>query len=574
MKLSTLFSFFIVLFVFTGTTAFAGTGKSDEVHGDPDDIYWDDRFDDLGVNGAVLSLIYSGSDLIVGGDFTQVGQLSANNIARWDGTDWAVIGSPTNGTNNAVNALVIDGTDIIAGGTFTSAGGTAVNSIAKWDGSSWAALGSGLANADIQAIELNNGQVYVGGIFTTAGGQTANNIAFWDGSSWSPLIDGSANGVNGPVFALASKGDSVFVGGSFTMAGEQSADNIAVWNTATETWAALGSGVGLDVLALTFIEADLFAGGIFSTAGGSTARKIARWDGSQWNPLGEGIASGSSVETMTTVGSNLFVAGNFSTVGDGVSANNIALWNGTSWSKLGSGISGGPVFALAANTLELYAGGSFTSAGGKPSNSIARWSQNGSVPVELSLFSAQLDGEIVELSWTTTTEENNYGFEVERTILNQQSQWQTIGFVPGSGTTTMPQSYSFKDDIRPLLSEGIQGMRYRLKQIDLDGTSTYHEAIAVHLGEVPEDITLKQNYPNPFNPETTIEFVLPESGFTTLKVYDILGREIETVVNRTLPTGTHQVLFSGAQLPSGLYYYVLTQSGTDVMKRRRMALIK
>jgi len=232
------------------------------------------------------------------------------------------------------------------------------------------------------------------------------------------------------------------------------------------------------------------------------------------------------------------------------------------------------VFALAANTLELYAGGSFTTAGGKPSNSIARWSQNGSVPVELSLFSAQLDGDIVELSWTTTTEENNYGFEIERMVVNEQQQWATVGFMPGAGTTTVPQFYRFEDEITPLLSSGHQELRYRLKQIDLDGTFTYYEAIDVHIGAVPETITLRQNYPNPFNPKTTIEFVLPESGFTTLKVYDILGREISTIVHRTLTAGTHQVIFDGAQHPSGVYYYVLKQASTDRVMRRRMVLLK
>lgn len=560
----------IVLYGALPAVAGDNSGRSDTIQGDPDDIYWDDRFDDLGVTGTVLSVIYSGSDLIVGGDFTAVGQLSANNVARWDGSAWAVLGDPTNGTNGTVNTLAIDGTDIIAGGTFTSAGGTSVNNIAKWDGSSWSSLGTGLDNAEIKAIAINDGNAYVGGVFTTAGGQTANNIAFWNGSSWAPLIDGIANGVNGPVFALAATGDSVFVAGSFTMAGELAADNIALWNTAGQSWSALGSGTGLDVLTLAFLDGDLIAGGVFNTAGGITARKIARWDGNQWNPLAEGITSGDVVESTAVVGSHLFIGGNFSTVGASVNAKNVARWDGSSWVKLGSGIGGGTVFALEANTLELYAGGSFTTAGGKPSKAIARWSQNGSVPVELSLFSAQIVGDDVELSWTTTTEENNFGFEIEKMVLNDQPQWQTIGFVPGAGTSTVPQSYSFHDEIKTQ----VHRLRYRLKQIDLDGTSTYYDAIEVQTGLVPESITLNQNYPNPFNPATTIEFFLPAAEFTTLKVYDVLGREVSTVVNQTLQPGTHQVIFSREQLPSGVYYYVLHLADSDVIKRKRMVLLK
>jgi len=574
MKPSVFISCFMTLIFYCTVSVspvLSGSDSSDTIQGDPDDIYWDDRFDELGVNGTVLSLLYSGTDLIVSGDFDSVGQISANNIATWDGSAWSVIGSPTNGTNGAVNALALDGSNIIVGGTFTSAGGTAVNNIAKWDGSSWSALGTGLVNADIQAIAVSNGNVYVGGIFTSAGGQQANNIAVWDGESWSAIIDGTANGVNAPVFALAAKGDSIFVGGSFTAAGEQSASNIAIWNTATQSWSALGNGVNLDVLALTLIENDLFAAGIFSTAGGNTARKIARWDGSQWHPLGEGITSGSVVEALTVVGNDLFVGGSFTTVGNSVTANNIALWDGSAWSKLGSGISGGPVFALEANTLELYAGGSFSSAGEKPSDSFARWTQNGSVPVELSLFSAQLDGELVELTWTTTTEENNYGFEIERRV---KSHWEVLGFVPGAGTSTVPLSYRFEDDVKSLLATDVTEIQYRLKQIDVDGTYTYYDAIKVQVGAVPEKISLSQNYPNPFNPATTIEFFLPETGFTTLTVYDILGREVDTIVHSRLESGSHQVIFDATALPSGVYYYLLRQEGSDFAERRRMVLVK
>jgi Secretion system C-terminal sorting domain len=190
------------------------------------------------------------------------------------------------------------------------------------------------------------------------------------------------------------------------------------------------------------------------------------------------------------------------------------------------------------------------------------------VPVELMSFTAsvmQLNNEnTVELSWMTATELNNSGFNVERKT--QDTEWENIGFVEGNGTTTEAQSYSFIDKD---LSSG--SYSYRLKQVDFDGTFMYHElAEAIEIGSI-KTFALEQNYPNPFNPSTTISYQLPSEGQVSLKVYDMLGNEVTTLVNEMKTAGEYQVDFNAAVLSSGIYFYRL-QAGNFVETKRMMLM--
>jgi len=142
---------------------------------------------------------------------------------------------------------------------------------------------------------------------------------------------------------------------------------------------------------------------------------------------------------------------------------------------------------------------------------------NTETPVELVSFSGELNKNRALLNWTTATETNNSGFEILRYTQND-NEWNTIGFVPGFGTTTEPKSYSFIDEN---VTTGTY--KYRLKQIDFDGSFTYSNEIEVEVDFTPKEFVLYQNYPNPFNPKTVISYQLPVNGNVTLKVYDILG---------------------------------------------------
>ena len=315
----------------------------------------------------VFALAVSGSDLYVGGYFTTAGSVTANYIARWDGSSWHALGA---GVDYTVSALAVSGSDLYAGGGFTTAGGVTANHIAKWDGSSWHALGRGM-DSGVDALAVSgNGDLYAGGWFDTAGDVTAKRIAKWDGNQWHALGGGMDNGVD----ALAVSGNNLYAGGGFRTAGGVTANSIAKWDG--NQWHALGAGMGDRfhfVLALAVSGSDLYVGGGFRTAGGVTANSIAQWDGSSWHALGVGMDNGVYALAVSGNG-DLYAGGSFDTAG-GVTVNNIARWDGSSWHALGAGVDN-TVGALAVSGSDLYVGGYFTTAGGVAASYIAQWDGN------------------------------------------------------------------------------------------------------------------------------------------------------------------------------------------------------
>lgn len=179
-------------------------------------------------------------------------------------------------------------------------------------------------------------------------------------------------------------------------------------------------------------------------------------------------------------------------------------------------------------------------------------------PVELATFTAEVQQKRdVVLRWTTVSETNNLGFRVERRF-SEQEVWQDVGFVQGAGTTNEPQQYSFADQ-PSLAGEWL----YRLKQLDTDGASEYSDAVSVIVG-IPQEFALSQNYPNPFNPTTTISFAVPDDvqGQMTLVIYDMLGRQVRTLMNREAAPGYYDLKWdgrddAGMQTGSGVYFYQL-----------------
>ena len=205
---------------------------------------------------------------------------------------------------------------------------------------------------------------------------------------------------------------------------------------------------------------------------------------------------------------------------------------------------------------------------------LVRYLNNDVVPVELASFTANFEDNKVRLNWTTATEINNLGYEIERYALGADRQsWEKIGFVNGHGNSTNTNSYHFIDS---KIKDGLY--YYRLKQIDLNGSFTYSNTVEANIN-VPMKFTLEQNYPNPFNPTTKIKYTiqappnLPKGeALVQLKIYDILGNEVATLVNKKQQPGNYELTFNGNNLSSGVYLYKLTAGSFTATKK--MILLK
>ncbi|QOJ29679.1 MAG: T9SS type A sorting domain-containing protein [Ignavibacteriales bacterium] len=180
---------------------------------------------------------------------------------------------------------------------------------------------------------------------------------------------------------------------------------------------------------------------------------------------------------------------------------------------------------------------------------------DGTIPVELTSFKGSVTDGVVRLEWTTATEVNNAGFEIERK--SQNGTFQNIGFKPGYGTTSEPKVYSFADNSVPAGT-----YIYRLKQVDHDGTFSYSPEVEVDV-TAPAEFSLSQNYPNPFNPSTTIKFGLRVESRVSLKIFNTLGQEVMLLISENREAGVHSLSFDASKLSSGVYFYKIEANGVD-----------
>jgi hypothetical protein len=188
------------------------------------------------------------------------------------------------------------------------------------------------------------------------------------------------------------------------------------------------------------------------------------------------------------------------------------------------------------------------------------------VPVELTSFTAEATSEGIELNWTTATELNNLGFEIERS--NDCEEFYTIGFVEGMGTTTEATNYSYSD---VLDYSGVTTYSYRLKQLDFNGAYNLSDVITVAF-DVPGEFILNQNYPNPFNPSTVIKYAVPKESPVSIKVFDLTGRKVATLVDEVKQPGTYELTFDAGKYASGVYIYQMVSG--DFVQVKKMSLLK
>jgi len=239
--------------------------------------------------------------------------------------------------------------------------------------------------------------------------------------------------------------------------------------------------------------------------------------------------------------------------------------NGSTWNQYNTGM---PPY-VAVDELVLQSGTStlFAFTHGR-----SVWINNTPLPVELVSFAGYSIQSAVELDWNTATEINNYGFEVQRAVNNSSDinslKFETVKFIPGAGTSTQMHQYTFVDN-------NINNLKYayRLKQIDIDGQTQFSKIIFVDATSAISKYDLSQNYPNPFNPTTNIKYSVPVNNKRVLlKIYDIKGSEVSTLVNKIEPSGNYEVQFNAGKLASGVYFYRLSTGNFTLTKK--MLLLK
>ena len=325
--------------------------------------------------------------LVAGGYFDVVGTSSIRSVMAYNGSYWFQLGS--SGMDNGVTNLTVFGGKLYAGGYFTHADGNTVNHVAVYSGGTWQALNGGTNNAVFTMMPMD-ADMLVGGTFTQADGTSANYMALWDGYEWAPFGGGNV----GAVLAMTGYNGWMVAGGGFSQSAGAGtpAHNVVGWNGVTR--AAYGIGMDNQINALkSYVvgkgltqTAELVAGGYFLNAGGVACNYIARWDQSfiaypppAWAPMSTGFDGSVQTIERATIGANTntYAGGTFQWTGAGVSPvylGRIARWNSTTglWESVGGGMNG-VVYALKAFNGYLYAGGSFTTAGGVSTGGLARW---------------------------------------------------------------------------------------------------------------------------------------------------------------------------------------------------------
>jgi len=341
-----------------------------------------------GLQTTVRAITSDGTNLYVGGSFTYAGQTNASRIGRYDGATWRSFGT---GLNSNVVAVAVLGTNIYAGGDFTGGeGGPFAYHLARWDGAQWVPLNHA-AFSKVSALAVRGNDLFVAGYFgvTTATNSTASWLARWDGTNfWDvvafPPFTSYAFYLDGIGYtAMALQDTNIYLSGHFSL--NQCDDALTICTNCDNVMRfdgtygrVMGTGLNSNASAIAIVGTNVYFAGPFTAAGGVPANHIAKWDGNSWAGVDGGVVGSGTISALAAIGTNVYAGGSFTNLGE-VPANHIAKWDGTTWSALGSGTTftgtAGPVLALTAVGQDLYVGGTFRGAGGKPCYYLGRWNE-------------------------------------------------------------------------------------------------------------------------------------------------------------------------------------------------------
>jgi photosystem II stability/assembly factor-like uncharacterized protein len=447
------------------------------------------------------------------------------SVTSDNGETWTQVNAGL--TNTYIFALKFSGSSLFAG-TF---GGGVFRSTDN--GGNWIEVNNGMTFPVVFAFAVTGTNIFAG---TFGGGVFLSTD---DGDSWTPVNNGLANLT---VYSMLSDGTNLYAG-TFGNGVFKSTDN-------GSNWFEINNGLTFPfIYSLAEAGTDIFAG----TAGGGVYKSTD--GGSNWISVNTGLTN-PVVQALTGNSTDIYAG---TTAGGTFHSSD----GGNNWTQYGTDFPTLDVQNLILNNDYLFAA---TKLGGV-------WKRPAVIPVELTSFTAIEKNNKVILNWLTATETNNLGFDIERLVsplpgvnAGPDNDWEKIGFVRGSGTTTDPESYTFTDNN---ISAGYYS--YRLKQINFDGSFTYSNKIQLEISN-PGQFSLSQNYPNPFNPVTRIEFTIPENGNVSLQIFNTLGEELQTPVNAYMTAGNYHIDFHGENYPSGIYFYKLTEGNNADIKK--MILIK
>jgi hypothetical protein len=529
-----------------------------------------------GANGPIYAMLYDAANgwLYVGGNFTMVGSVPANRIARWNGATWSSLGIGMNGTVRALSfGIGTTAGNVIAAGDFTTAGGNTANRIAQWNGAAWSGLATGMNDVVCALTPFtyynNTPYLVAGGNFTTAGGVSANRLALWSGSVWSAV----GSGVNDTVFALAAPPITSYyfqAGGAFTMYGTFSNARRVANFYPFGLYGQLGAGIDNGTCyALAYFPAfpNLFVGGSFTMIGGVPINRIAMWNGN-WNLVGAG--TNNTVYSLfaslaAQPGTNVLCVGGLFTTAGGISANSIARWNGSSWGTFGTGMSGGsPTNVLAISDFRaiLSAAGNFTSAGGTSVSNAALWGSMPGTPAPLSPSCGSTVPTLTPtLDWTDVSNAWRYGVQVAsdpnfNNVIVSVSNLSSSQYTIGTGQLQNGATYYWRANAANGLGTGSWSSICWFSTV---------VGININTSEIPAKFKLYQNYPNPFNPVTLIKFDIP-AGYRSessivLALLDASGRKLNNIISLNYVPGKYEVTFNASGLSSGVYFYKLSAGG-------------
>lgn len=530
-----------------------------------------------------------GNDIYIGGG----GYISSNSrasfIARWDGTKWNALGPGINGYASCrVNQIVTYSEElIIAAPQMSVAGSAGAKNYAIWNPTSgtWRALGP-MIGVDQYVAGMavgNHGELYVTGGFLAAGQHASPGIAKWNGTSWEAVSKGLTFGygwASARRVAVAANGD-LFVAGGFTNGynddSTKSADCYSIARYSGGKWNPMSPGLDLSALVndIKISGSNVYVGGKFTVYNNGKIANIARWTGSAWDSLGGGI-TGKVNSLAISTGGDLYAAGSFTAAGRNNTIKYIARWNGTAWSALGAGVNG-EVNQIVFHNNKLYVTGTFSTAGGNVIKGLATWDGTAWDTVSSAVNSGQLiafQGDTIFLGGQVTIADTTAYL-----AYFENGNWTPLGSgldnynQTNYGGSTIPNSMIVVGS--DVYMGGVFNVAGNKPSFNFARWNSGAVIAGVHEfvgAKVPQRFELAQNYPNPFNPTTEIRFTLNSASPVTLTIYDMLGREVATLVNEQMHAGSYSVPWNASNAASGAYFYRLT-TGAGV-QTRRMTLLK